>query len=113
MTLGQAIATVFGGFLFPFVIRMVWGKMVETFGAPGGWVAAAFVVGTLWTINHGLDNPMITQSGGVWIDMAVAGGVGVYVASAVKGGKIKGSLTNLAAALPGGGLGGFILSLFL
>ena len=113
MTLGQAIATVFGGFLFPFVIRMIWGKLVDTFGAAGGWVAAAFVVGTLWTINHGLDNPMITQSGGVWIDMAVAGGVGVYVASAIRGGKIKGSKTNLLAALTGGILGGLILSFFL
>lgn len=113
MTLGQAVATVFGGFIFPFTIRIIWGKMVDEWGAIGGWMCAAFIVGTIWTINHGLENPMITQSGGVWIDMAVAGGVGVYVASVARGAKIKGSGTNLLAAVVGGFLGGWLLSLFL
>lgn len=113
MTIGQAIATVFGGFLFPFMIRMIWGKMVDEWGAIGGWMCAAFIVGTVWAINHGLENPMITQSGGVWIDMAVAAGTGVYVASVARGGKVKGSLVNLGAALVGGIVGGLLLSFFL
>lgn len=113
MTVGQALATVFAGFLFPFMIRMIWGKSVDEWGAIGGWINAAFIVGTLWTMNHGLETPMITQSGGVWVDMATAGGVGVYVASVARGGKIKGSVTNLLAALAGGLIGGWLLSLFL
>lgn len=111
MSIGQAVATVFGGFLFPFTIRIVWGKMVDEWGAIGGWMAAAFIVGTVWAINHGVG--LITQSGEVWVDMAVAAGVGVFVASAVRGGKVRPSLVNIAAAMVGGVLGGYILSLFL
>jgi len=113
MTLGHAIATTFGGFIFPFLIRMIWGKMVDEWGAIGGWMAAAFIVGTTWAINHGISSSMITQSGGAWIDMAFAAGVGVYVASFLKGGKLGGSFVNIGAALVGGVSGGFILSLFL
>ncbi|MBP3041597.1 hypothetical protein J9303_19330 [Bacillaceae bacterium Marseille-Q3522] len=113
MTFGLAIATVFGGFLFPFAIRMMWGRMVKEWGALGGWMAAAFIVGTVWTINHGLLNPLIKQSGEIWIDMALAAAVGIYVASVSDGGKIKKSLVNIAAAITGGIAGGFLLSLIL
>lgn len=114
MSLGQAVGTVMGGFLFPFMIRILWGKMVDDFGAIGGWMAAAFIVGTVWSLNHGIDTPMITQSeGGAWIDMAVAAAVGVYVASVARKGKVAPSLTNIGAGITGGVLAGFILSLFL
>lgn len=113
ITIGQAIATIFGGFLFPFGIRMIWGKMTDEWGAIGGWMAAAFIVGTIWSINHGLETPMITQTGGVWIDMAVAAGVGVFVASAARGGNIKKALINIGAATVGGLAGGLLLSFFL
>lgn len=102
MSLGQAIATVFAGFLYPFIIRMMWDNLVKEFNSFGGWLNAAFIVGTLWIVNHGLENPMITQSGGAWVDMALARGVGIYVASVARSGKIKGSLTNIGAALTGG-----------
>jgi len=113
MNIGIAAATIVGGFVFPFTIRMMWGKMVENWGAIGGWMAAAFIVGTVWTMNHGIPNSMIHQSGGAWIDMAWSAGVGVFVASVLTGGKISKSLTNIFAAVVGGVLGGFILSLFL
>ncbi|MFL2117926.1 hypothetical protein ACEN4P_09840 [Marinilactibacillus psychrotolerans] len=114
MTTGQAIATMVGGFLFPFMIRLSWGKLVDDFGPIGGWMAAAFIVGTVWTINHGINHPMITQSeNGAWIDMAVAGAVGVYVASIVRGGKVKPSMRNISAGLSGGVLAGLVLSFFL
>lgn len=53
-TLPLMVATVFGGFLFPFLIWLLWGKLVENFGTFGGWMAALFIVGTTWTINHGV-----------------------------------------------------------
>lgn len=112
MSMGLAVATIVGGFLFPFSIRMMWGKMVENWGPIGGWMAAAFIVGTTWAINHGLETPMITQSGG-WIDMAWAAGIGLFVASALTGGKVSKALPNVGAAVVGGVAGGFLLSLFL
>lgn len=113
MSVGIVVTTIAGGFLFPFLIRMMWGKMVENWGAIGGWMAAAFIVGTVWTINHGIETPLIHQSGGAWIDMAWAAGIGVFVASALTGGKISKSLTNVSAAVVGGIIGGFLLSLIL
>lgn len=44
MSIGIALATIAGGFLFPFAIRMMWGKMVDEWGAIGGWMAAAFTL---------------------------------------------------------------------
>ncbi|CQR23729.1 membrane protein [Streptococcus varani] len=113
MSTTQVIATLVGGFVFPFVIRMIWGKMVDNWGPIGGWVAAAMIVGTVWAMNHGIPKPMITQSGDVWIDMGLAAGVGVFVASAVRGGKINKAIPNIVAALVGGVLAGFVLSCFL
>lgn len=113
MTISLGIATVLGGFLFPFAVRMIWGKMVDQWGAIGGWMAAAFVVGTVWCINHGISTPMITQSGTAWVDMGLAAGVGVWVASALTGSNVKKSYRNVLAAVSGGILGGFLLSLFL
>ncbi|MBP3040904.1 hypothetical protein J9303_15560 [Bacillaceae bacterium Marseille-Q3522] len=112
MSVGLAITTMVGGFLFPFAIRMMWDKMVENWGGIGGWMAGAFIVGTIWTINHGIATPLIHQTG-AWVDMAWAAGIGVFVASAVRGGKIKKALPNVGAAVVGGILGGFILSLVL
>lgn len=111
MTIQQAIATLVGAFIFPFVIRMTWGKMVEHFGPIGGWLAAAMVVGTIWCLNHGVG--LMTQSGEVWIDMGLAAGVGVFVASVVRGGKISKAKGNILAAIVGGIIGGLLLSFFL
>ena len=65
MELGQIISTIVGGFLFPFLIATMWGRLVEAFGPIGGWMAAAFIVGTMWAMNHGLG--MIYQSGTAWL----------------------------------------------
>lgn len=111
MTLQQAIATVAGGFLFPFLIRLMWGKLVEHFGPIGGWMAAGMIVGTTWAINHGTG--MIFQSGEAWVDMGLAAGVGLVVASALRGGKVSKALPNILAALVGGMAGGLLLSFFL
>ena len=113
MTFNLGIATLCGSFMFPFVIRMAGGKMVDHWGPIGGWMAALFIVGTIWCINHGISTPMITQSGGAWVDQGLAAGVGVWVASVLVGGKIKKSIPTVLAAVSGGILGGLLLSLFL
>ena len=111
MSFEQALATIGGAFIFPFLIRLLWGKLVVNFGTFGGWMAAAFVVGTTWTLNHGTG--MITQSGGAWVDMAFAAASGLLVASVVRGGSFTKTLPNLLAALVGGILGGVLLSFYL
>lgn len=112
MTLPLMLATVAGGFLFPFLIRLMWGKLVDNFGPFGGWMAALFIVGTTWAINHGAG--MITQGdGGAWIDMGFAAGFGLLTASVVRGGSFAKAVPNLVAAVVGGVLGGLILSFFL
>lgn len=107
MTLANIITTMAGAFIFPFLIRLLWGKFVEDFGPIGGWMAAAFIVGLAWTLNHGVG--LIVQTG-AWVDMAFAAGVGLFVASAISGDHVGKGLTNALFAIIGGTLGGFILS---
>ncbi|TDT50347.1 Lin0368 family putative glycerol transporter subunit [Fonticella tunisiensis] len=111
MTLKLAIATFVGAFIFPFLIRLLWGKMVENWGAIGGWMAAGFIVGTTWLLNHGIG--MINQSGKAWIDMAWAAGTGLIAASVYSGDKFKKAIPTIACAVVGGVFAGFMLSLFL
>jgi hypothetical protein len=111
MTVKLAIATMIGAFLLPFSIKMLWGRMVEKWGAVGGWLAAVGIVGTIWAVNHGKSSPMIYQTGTIWIDMALAAAVGLFTASIVSGGKVKKSLNTVLAAVTAGVIGGFILSL--
>lgn len=107
MTWQNMVTTFAGAFLFPFLIRLCWGKFCEHWGALGGWMAAGFIVGTAWTINHGVG--LIVQTG-AWIDMAYAAGIGLFIASALSGDDIKAGLLNALMAITGGILGGFILS---
>lgn len=107
MSFTQIITTVSGAFIFPFLIRLVWGQMVEDWGTIGGWMAAGFIVGTTWTINHSVG--LIVQTG-AWVDMAWAAGVGLFVASALAGDNFQRGLVNVFFAIVGGTLGGFILS---
>ncbi|WP_315115881.1 Lin0368 family putative glycerol transporter subunit [uncultured Clostridium sp.] len=111
MTLKLAIATIAGAAIFPFLIRMVWGRLVDKFGAIGGWMAAGILVGTTWCLNHGIN--MIHQTGRAWIDMAWAAAVGLITATYMHGGSIKKSSETIVGAVIGGIIGGFLLSCFL
>lgn len=107
--MGFYITTLAGGFIFPFLIRLMWGKLVEDFGPIGGWIAAGFIVGTAWTLNHGVG--LIQQSGAAWVDMAFAAFSGLFVANIiVDGADAKKGLVNVFMAVVGGVIGGFILS---
>mgnify|MGYP003533034241 CR=1 FL=1 len=107
MDIKLAIATIVGGFLFPFFIKMYWGTLCDRFGAIGGFLAAGFIVGTAWTINHGLG--LITQTG-AWVDMGFAAGIGLIVADLCSGAKFTKSIPVIMQALVGGTLAGLILS---
>lgn len=123
MSMFGVITTLVGAFLFPFLICMCWGKMVEKFGPAGGWMAAGFIVGTMWTINHALPgigfkdaqttvcNLIVQGKDAPWVDMAWAAGAGVYVNSVYNGGKIGKSIPTLVAVMLGGVFGGFILGI--
>ncbi|WFD09998.1 Lin0368 family putative glycerol transporter subunit [Tepidibacter hydrothermalis] len=113
MTLKLAIGTFAGAFIFPFMIRLVWGKLVEDFGPAGGWMAAAFIVGLCWTLNHGV-GAIHQMEGGAWIDMAWAAGIGLWAATVVVDKADVGkSIPTIVFSLIGGTLGGFLLSTFL
>lgn len=111
MTIELAVATIVGAAIFPFLLRLLWGKLVENFGPIGGWMAAGFIVGTTWTLNHGMN--LIYQSGTAWVDMGLAAGVGLVTASTLAGGKFTKAVPNIVAALVGGVIGGLILSFVL
>jgi len=111
MKLELAVATIVGAAIFPFLIRILWGKLCETFGPIGGWMAAGFIVGTTWTLNHYMN--LIAQSGDAWIDMGLAAGVGLLTASTLAGGKFSKAVPNIVAALVAGVLGGLLLSFIL
>ncbi len=96
MELTNIITTIVGGFMFPFLISMMWGKLVEAFG-------------TMWALNQGLG--MVYQSGTAWIDMAWAAGTGLFFADVFAGKKINAS--TILAGIVGGIIGGFVLSSFL
>ncbi len=108
MAVNAMITTFAGAFIFPFLIRLLWGPMCDAWGAIGGWMAAGFIVGTTWSLNHGVG--LIFQSGPAWVDMAFAASIGLFVASALSGDNFSKGLVNVFFALVGGTLGGFILS---
>ena len=47
MTFSQVLTTILGGFLLPFAILVLWGRLVERLGPFGGWLAAAIIIGPI------------------------------------------------------------------
>lgn len=109
MTVQLGIATFVGAAMFPFLIRMLWGRFVEKFGEIGGFLSALFIVGVMWAVNHGFG--MIHQTG-AWVDMGLAAGVGLLVCSLMRGAKWDEHTTrNVVSAIIGGILAGIVLNL--
>lgn len=105
----EAVLTIIGSFVFTFLVLTVWGRLVNSAGPVGGYIAALMIPGTMWILNHGIKNHFIYQTGSVWIDMAWAVGVGVCVSSKIKGKKIFKAKNTIIAAIIGGFIGGCIL----
>lgn len=109
MGLQEALLTIIGSFVFTFLVLTLWGRLVNSVGPVGGYIAALMIPGTMWILNHGIKNHFIHQTGSVWIDMAWAVGIGVCVSSKVKGKKIFKAKNTIMAAIIGGIIGGCIL----
>ena len=110
MNLSNGLTTLLGSFLLPFMILLMWDRLVQEYKVLGGLMSAGFIVGTAWVLNHGLG--FIYQSGGAWVDMALAAGVGGLTYSLLQGKSFKHAVPNLLAALTGALVSGFILALF-
>lgn len=107
----ECIITAFvAGFIFPFLIELLWHEMVRLWGPMGGWIGAGFIVGTVWIVNHGLN--LIPQMG-PWVDMTWGLCAGLFTASMLRGGKFKKAVPHLVGGILGGIVAGYILSLFV
>jgi len=61
------VSTIIGGAIVGALVYGIWPEMWKSYGIAGGWLAAIFLVGIAWFMNHWLgiiDNP----SGKIWID---------------------------------------------
>ncbi|MGM0303904.1 hypothetical protein IGI66_003569 [Enterococcus sp. AZ048] len=111
MTIAQAITTTVGAFIFPLLVRLMWGKMVDEWKAFGGLAAIILIVMLSWSLNHGAAVPFIYQSGGIWIDQANAVAIGVFITTLMHRQSLKKSLPTIASAVLAGIFSGCILFL--
>ena len=108
------VTTIVGAAMFPFIIRLLWGHFTKEFGTFGGFMSALWIVGVMWALNHGYTHAngagLIYQTGG-WVDMGLAAGIGLLVASIIQGAKFDNhTTTNVLGAILGGLIGGLILA---
>jgi hypothetical protein len=132
------ITTIFGAFCVSFVVAICWPKLVEDFGPAGGMLAAAFIIGTFWVLNHKLPgfgiNPEFIKDGSgqvrqfgliyqgfrgasPWVDMGWSIAMGLWICGLIEA--HRGQRLALAAeSIPrgafvfaGGAVGGAITAL--
>lgn len=103
------ITTIAGGFAFGFIISMVWSPLVEKVGILGGFIAGAFIVGGMWTINHGAGF-VVQGNGAPWVDQAWGAFWGLFVSSLYLGGKFRKTIPTIIVSILGAILAGFILA---
>jgi len=95
----------------PFAIIQVWGRLVNRWKVAGGFLSAFLIVGPIWLMNHGMTFSLIHQTGGAFVDMGLATGVGIFVYGLLGGKSFQKSLYLLSAALRGGLIAGILLYL--
>lgn len=84
MTCNQIITTFMGALLYSFALNAYFAKFLDEKSKVDGFFASFALIGLFWLLNHGIEKPMISQSGPIWIDMAGAAGVGAFVNSLLK-----------------------------
>lgn len=65
MDIKLAFTTIFGGFLLPFFMAMLWDKLVTKLDPAYGWSAIfliTLITGTIWAVNQGIKKFMLTVS---------------------------------------------------
>jgi len=132
------ITSIFGAFCVTFAVLICWPKLVKDFGPIGGFLAAAFIIGTCWIINHklpgfgfmtGLANcpeghmmqfGLIHQGlrgAAPWVDMGFAIGIGFVTFDLFKAKKgsrvalVKEAFPRWLAIVAGGIAGGILAGL--
>jgi len=132
------ITSIFGAFAVTFTVLLSWPKLVKDFGAKGGFIAAAMIIGTFWIVNHKLPGygfstgllmdaqnlPMQfclihqgARGSAPWVDMGFAIAMGFVVADllcAPKGkraGLAKEMLPRWVVVVLGGIAGGILVGL--
>jgi len=138
MTPAALVTTIFGAFCVTFVVIRCWGKLVDDFSPIGGMMAAGFIIGTFWVLNHklpgfgihpeGLPHPEggIKQFGLVyqgfrgaapWVDMGTAIAFGMWIHGIVlatrgkRAALILESMPRIGLAILGGIIGGALTGL--
>lgn len=132
------LTTVFGSFAVTFTVIYCWPRLVKDFGAIGGFIAAALIIGTFWLVNHklpgfGFSTGLLTDGEGYpmqfslihqgargsapWVDMGWAIGMG-FVVSDLLGTTREQRFTLIREAFPrwcviiaGGVFGGMLVGL--
>lgn len=115
----EMIITFLGAMMYSFVINRFFNEFIKDNVIYNGYFTSFSLIGLFWLLNHGIDSHMIVQSGPIWIDMALAAGIGVMIKSILQLKKNYSSrkilqLINwslLLQALLGGTLAGIILHL--
>lgn len=132
------ITSIFGAFAVTFTVLLCWPKLVKDFGAKGGFIAAAVIIGTFWIVNHKLPGvgfltalaadaeglPMQlslihqgTRGSAPWVDMGWAIAMGFVVCDllcAQKGsrmGLVKEAFPRWVVIILGGIVGGILVGL--
>ena len=132
------ITSIFGAFCVTFAVLICWPKLVKDFGTIGGFLAAAFIIGTCWIINHklpgfGFMTGLATDSFGdmmqfglihqglrgaaPWVDMGFAIGIGFVTFDLLmakkgnRGALIKEAFPRWMTIIIGGVAGGILAGL--
>ena len=132
------ITSIFGAFCVTFAVLICWPKLVKDFGPIGGFLSAAFIIGTCWIINHklpgfGFMTGLSTDTAGnmmqyglihqglrgaaPWVDMGFAIGVGFVtfdLLTAKKGSRsvlVKEAFPRWLTIIIGGVTGGILAGL--
>ena len=109
MTTTAIVTTIAAGFIFPFVLSFVWGRIAGQGKTIGILVCGAFIIGMGWLLNHGA-GAIVQGENAPWVDQAWAVGIGLIANGIYNKGSFKKSVPTLFASIAGGVLGGFILS---
>ena len=104
-----ALTTLVGGFVFGFIISLVWSPLVENVGILGGFIAGAFIVGGMWIVNHGAGF-VVQGNNAPWVDQAWSAFWGLFISSLYLGGKFRKTIPTIIFAILGAILGGFFLA---